>query len=75
MERNYIHIVAMRVWFLRQMVNLCLNNDSRPVVYLDETWVNQNHMRNYISQNLEDSEGLKVLTGRGGSTNYLSCWF
>jgi len=24
------------------------NNDTRPVVYLDETWVNQNHTQGYI---------------------------
>lgn len=46
MERN--DIVAMRVRFLRHMVNLRTNNDDRPVVYLDETWVNQNHTRNHI---------------------------
>lgn len=64
MERN--DIVAMRVRFLRQMVNLRKNNDVRPVVYLDETWVNQNHIRNYIWQNSENKEGFKVPTGKGG---------
>lgn len=64
MERN--DIVAMRVRFLRQMVNLRKNNDVRPVVYLDETWVNQNHTRNYIWQNSEGKEGFKVPTGKGG---------
>jgi len=50
LEKN--DIVAMRVRFLRQMVNhtfnLRQNNDDRPVVYLDETRVNQNHTRTYI---------------------------
>lgn len=63
MERN--DIVASRVRFLRQMVNLRKNNDSRPVIYLDETWVNQNHTRNYIWQNQENCEGFKVPTGKG----------
>ena len=49
MERN--DIVAMRVKFLRTIVNLRQNNDTRPVVYLDETWVNQNHTKGYIWQN------------------------
>jgi len=35
MERN--DIVAMRVRFLRKMHDLRQNNDTRPVVYLDET--------------------------------------
>jgi len=63
MERN--DIVAMRVKFLRTMCNLRQNNDTRPVVYLDETWVNQNHTRGYIWQNETNSEGLKVPTGKG----------
>lgn len=61
MERN--DIVAMRVRFLRHMVNLRTNNDDRPVVYLDETWVNQNHTRNHIWQDSDNSEGFKVPTG------------
>lgn len=63
MERNYI--VAMRVKFLRTMCNLRQNNDTRPVVYLNDTWVNQNHTRGYIWQNEKNSEGLKVPTGKG----------
>ncbi|CAH1726144.1 unnamed protein product [Aphis gossypii] len=63
MERN--DIVAMRVKFLRTMCNLRHNNDTHPVVYLDETWVNQNHTRGYIWQNEQNSEGLKVPTGKG----------
>ncbi|VVC30438.1 Ribonuclease H-like domain [Cinara cedri] len=49
MERN--DIVVMRVKFLRKMHDLRQNNDTRPVIYLDETWVN--------------TEGLKVPTGKG----------
>lgn len=63
-ERN--DIVAMRVRFLRQIVNLRQNNDNRPVIYLDETWVNQNHTRNFTWQNSENSEELKVPTSKGG---------
>jgi len=60
MERT--DIVAMRVKFLRTIVNLRQNNDTRPVIYLDETWVNQNHTKGYIWQNEFNSEGLKVPT-------------
>jgi len=64
MERN--DIVAMRVKFLRKMCNFRQSNDSRPIVYLDETWVNQNHSRGQIWQNAQTTEGLKVPTGKGG---------
>jgi len=64
MERN--DIVALRCKFLRTMCTLCKNNDPRPVVYLDETWVNQNHSRSHIWQNEENTEGFKVPTGKGG---------
>jgi len=53
MERN--DIVAMRIKFLRTMCNLRQNNDTRPVVYLDETWVNQNYTLGYIWQNEQNS--------------------
>lgn len=64
MERN--DIVAMRVKFLRKMCNLRQSNDTRTIVYLDETWVNQNHSRGQIWQNSQNTEGLKVPTGKGG---------
>jgi len=48
------------------MCNLRSSGDTRPVIYLDETWVNQNHSRNHILQNDMDSEGFKVPTGKGG---------
>jgi len=60
MERN--DIVAMRVKFLRKMHDLRQNNDTRPVVYLDETWVDQIHSYGTILQN---TEKLKVPTGKG----------
>ncbi|KAE9532327.1 hypothetical protein AGLY_009950, partial [Aphis glycines] len=43
-----------------------INEDTRPVVYLDETWVNQNHSRSRIWQNNEETEGFKIPTGKGG---------
>jgi hypothetical protein len=53
MERN--DIVASRVKFLRKMNAFRRNNDSRPVVYLDDTWVNQKRIG-----------GLKVPIGKKG---------
>ncbi|KAL4107543.1 hypothetical protein QTP88_017874 [Uroleucon formosanum] len=64
MERN--DIVALRCTFLRKMCTLREQNDTRPVNYLDETWINQNHSRTRIWQNAEQTEGLKVPTGKGG---------
>ncbi|KAF0760267.1 Uncharacterized protein FWK35_00006119 [Aphis craccivora] len=64
MERN--DIVALRCKFLRQMSMLREKKDDRPVVYLNETWVNQNHSRTLIWQNEHNSMGLKVPTGKGG---------
>lgn len=63
MERN--DIVALRNTFLRKMCNLRSSSDTRPVIYLDETWVNQNHSRNHICQNDMESEEFKVPTGKG----------
>lgn len=48
MERG--DIVAARLKFLRKMNNLRISKDERPRIYLDETWVNQNHSKNYIWQ-------------------------
>lgn len=64
MERN--DIVCSRVKFLRKMNEFRRNNDTRPIVYLDETWVKQNHMRGHIWQNSDNTEGLKVPIGKGG---------
>lgn len=46
LERN--DIVAARIKFLRTMNELRSSSDSRPIYYLDETWVNENHSRKYI---------------------------
>ncbi|KAL4091316.1 hypothetical protein QTP88_026019 [Uroleucon formosanum] len=64
MERNYI--VALRCKFLREICTLREMKDDRPVVYIDETWVNQNHSRSMIWQNEHGTEGLKVPTRKGG---------
>jgi len=64
MEKN--DIVALRCAFLRKMCTLREQNDTRPVFYLDETWINQNHSRTRIWQNDENTTGLKVPTGKGG---------
>lgn len=56
-------IVAARIRFLTQMANLRQNNDVRPVVYLDETWINQNHTRG-IWQNTEGTTECIVPTGK-----------
>jgi len=68
-ERN--DIVALRCAFLRKMNTLCEQNDTRPVVYLDETWINQNHSRTSIRQNAEQTAGLKSTHRQRRSPHYL----
>ncbi|XP_060846190.1 uncharacterized protein LOC132925846 [Rhopalosiphum padi] len=61
LERN--DIVALRCKFLRNICTLRQMKDCRPMIYLDKTWVNQNHSRFHIWQN---NEGTKVPIGKGG---------
>jgi transposase len=63
MERN--DIVASRMIFLRKMHNMRKESYPRPVIYLDETWINQNHSRQYIWQDSTSQGGLKVPIGKG----------
>ncbi|PSN51218.1 hypothetical protein C0J52_13671, partial [Blattella germanica] len=67
MERG--DIVAARLAFLRKMNNLRISKDERPRIYLDETWVNQNHSRNYIWQDSHGNGGLKKLSNRAFVTS------
>lgn len=66
LKRN--DIVVLRCKFLRNICTLRQRKDSWPVIYLDETWVNQNHSRTHICiwKNNKRTEGLKVPTGKGG---------
>lgn len=64
MERN--DIVALRCKFLQEICTFCKVKDNRPIVYIDETWTNQNHSRSMIRQNECSTKGLKVPTGKGG---------
>lgn len=41
-------------------------NEFQQVVYLNETWVNQNYTLGYIWQNLGNTKELKVPIGKGG---------
>jgi hypothetical protein len=47
MERR--DIVAARNNFLRTVHNLRQTGEERPVFYLDETWVNQNHSKVHLA--------------------------
>ncbi|KAF0731469.1 DDE 3 domain-containing protein [Aphis craccivora] len=64
MERN--DIVALRCKFLREICTMRKNKDSRPIVYLDEIWVNQNHSRSVAWQHNTNMVGPKIPTGKGG---------
>lgn len=63
MERG--DIVAARIKFLRTMHRIRTSGDTRPIFYLDETWVNQNHSLKYIWQDTGKNGGLKVPVGKG----------
>lgn len=63
MERN--DIVAARIKFLRKMHNIRNESSPRPIIYLDETWINQNHSKQYIWQDSTSRGGLKVPVGKG----------
>lgn len=59
-------IVAARARFLRKMHALKQDPTPNDRIYLDETWVNQNHTKKFIWQHSDKSGGLKVPTGKGG---------
>jgi hypothetical protein len=63
MERG--DIVAARIMFLRTVHNHRITGDMHPVFYLDETWVNQNHLKKYIWQDSLRKGGLRVPPGKG----------
>ena len=60
LERN--DIVVSRITFLRKMHGIRQEMDPHPIIYLDKTWINPNHSRNYVWQG-----GLKVLIGKGSA--------
>jgi hypothetical protein len=62
MERR--DIVVTRMEFLRTMHNIRSLGDTRHIIYLDETWLNQNHSLKYICQDSNRSSGLKVPVGK-----------
>jgi len=64
MEKN--DIVALRCKFLGEICTLHKVKDDRLIVYIDETWINQDNSRSMIWQNECSTEGLKVSTGKGG---------
>lgn len=63
MERK--DIVTARVAFLRKMHDIRNENNPRPIIYLDETWVNQNHSRKFIWQDSTKNGGLRIPLGKG----------
>ena len=71
MERG--DIVAARIKFLRKLHQLKTSGDSRPRVYLDETWVNQNHTKKYIWQDSKKKWWYEGSAGEGEQAHSLSC--
>ncbi|GBN54825.1 hypothetical protein AVEN_133114-1 [Araneus ventricosus] len=63
MKRNDIIVSRMR--FSRKMHNVRNDSLSRPVIYLDETWVNANHSPKFIWSSSTSQGDLKVPLGKG----------
>lgn len=63
MERK--DVVAIRASFLRRMLQIRNEDYPRPIIYSDETWVNQNHSKSFIWQDSKRNGGLKVPLGNG----------
>lgn len=63
MERG--DIVVKRLEFLRKINAIRDQTPDKPIFYLDETWINQNHTRAYIWHDSHGNGGLKVPTGKG----------
>lgn len=55
---------AVRITFFRTAHNLTISVYERPVLYLDETWINQNHSQKYTRQNINE-EAWQSLQERG----------
>nr|XP_037867914.1 uncharacterized protein LOC101744245 isoform X2 [Bombyx mori] len=64
MERT--DIVCARLQFLRKLKTLRDSEDTRPRIYLDETWVNQNHSRKRIWLDKDGQGGLNTKTEKRG---------
>lgn len=63
MERD--DIVTARLEFLRKIHQVKNEPQQRPIIYLDETWVNQNHSKKFIWQDDSQKGGLRVPIGKG----------
>lgn len=63
MERS--DIVCARLQFLRKLKSLKDSADVRPRIYLDETWVNQNHSRKRVWVDEDGNGGLNTKIGKG----------
>ena len=61
------HVISSRFYFLRKMKEL--RNTGRPIIYLDETWLNINYSRNkvWVCEKSDSSidPPLKVPLGKG----------
>ncbi|XP_046384822.1 uncharacterized protein LOC124155147 [Ischnura elegans] len=64
MERSDIR--ECRKKFLKIMHSHRVNSLYEQVVYLDETWVNQNYCQRHIWVNSQGEGGMRVPTGKGG---------
>lgn len=63
MERS--DLVVKSLQFLQKITDIKQQTPDIPILYLDETWLNQNHIRSHIWQDSNNGGILKVLTEKG----------
>lgn len=57
-------VVVKRLDILRKMNTIRGQTSDRPLFYLDQYWLNENHTRVYFWQDSHGNGGLKVLTDK-----------
>jgi hypothetical protein len=63
--------VAACIKFLWAVHNLTISGNQRPELYLDDTWVNQNHPKNTSGRTHKESEASEFLQVKGAALLYV----
>ena len=58
------HVIGQRHTYLKTIQKL--RDENRPLIFMDETWVNAHHTLNYIWIDNDEVAGFKVPSGKGG---------
>ena len=78
-NKKYIYeqprVIQQRHDYLRHLHRNRNPAENRPVVYLDETWVNARHGRDTMWVDADGEGGWKCPSGKGGGLICSSCWY